>query len=349
MSVLTRFRRLLGIVPHVGVRAQHGRGAPPPSRARGRGARRPRHGARGGARRGPPAVRQRRAGEGRLPRVVGPARARHAEPGRPLRAAQPAQIPVLHRRRPADAGPRHRRQHRDLQRRPRRAAAAAAVRARRSAGRSAAAGAEDRRRERGRVGEGSERLPRADASRSTPWSSTTRCRSTCSAAARRRASRPASSRPTSSTCLASRRCWAGPSAPTTTRRTRRPVLVLSYAYWQNTLGGDPQHRRPHLRDERSRPHRGRRAAADSAVPAVETHDVYMPPSACPFRSNPQTIENRNARMLTAIGRLKPGATLERAQSDLAVVSGRLSAQYPGGLQRARTPASRRRRSRCTTS
>jgi len=45
-------------------------------------------------------------------------------------------------------------------------------------------------------------------------------------------------------------------------------------------------------------------------------DVFMPPSARPFRSNPQTIENRNARMLTAIGRLKPGLTLERAQRDL---------------------------------
>ena len=46
-------------------------------------------------------------------------------------------------------------------------------------------------------------------------------------------------------------------------------------------------------------------------------DVYMPPSACPFRSNPQTIENREARMLTAIGRLQAGrdarARAERPQ------------------------------------
>ena len=59
-------------------------------------------------------------------------------------------------------GARHRRQHRDLQRRPRRAAAAAALRQRRPAGRGPPAGAEDRRRQRRRLGEGDRRLPRAD-------------------------------------------------------------------------------------------------------------------------------------------------------------------------------------------
>ena len=161
-----------------------------------------RHGAGGGARHRAAALRQRRAGQGRLPRVVGHARHRHAGAGRPLRAAQPAQVPVLHRGRAADAGARHRRQHRDLQRRPRRAAAAAALRQRRPADRSPAAGAEDRRRQRRRLGEGDRRLPRADRRRSTPSSSTTRCRSTCSGAARRRGCRPASSRPISSTSSA---------------------------------------------------------------------------------------------------------------------------------------------------
>ncbi len=107
------------------------------------------------------------------------------------------------------------------------------------------------------------------------------------------------------------------------------VLVLSYAYWQNTLGGDPGivGRTFELND--------RIHTVVGVLPPIPQFpqsdppdDVYMPPSACPFRSNPQTIENRQARMLTAIGRLKPGATLQRAQSDLTVVSGRLSAEYP---------------------
>jgi predicted permease len=106
------------------------------------------------------------------------------------------------------------------------------------------------------------------------------------------------------------------------------VLVLSYTYWQNTLGGDPGivGRTFELND--------RIHTVVGVLPPIPQFpqsdppdDVYMPPSACPFRSNPQTIENRQARMLTAIGRLKPGATLQRAQSDLTVVSGRLSLEY----------------------
>ena len=77
-------------------------------------------------------------------------------------------------------GARHRRQHRDLQRRPRRAAAAAAVRARRSAGRGPPAGAADRRRQRRRLGQGNRTTTGRRPPRSTPSSSTTRCRSTCS-------------------------------------------------------------------------------------------------------------------------------------------------------------------------
>ena len=112
-------------------------------------------------------------------------------------------------------------------------------------------------------------------------------------------------------------------------RNAPAVLVLSYTYWQNTLGGDPGivGRTFELND--------RIHTVVGVLPPIPQFpqsdppdDVYMPPSACPFRSNPQTIENRQARMLTAIGRLKPGATLQRAQSDLTVVSSRLSAEYP---------------------
>jgi putative ABC transport system permease protein len=107
------------------------------------------------------------------------------------------------------------------------------------------------------------------------------------------------------------------------------VLILSYAYWQHALGGDPGiiGRTFELND--------RVHTVVGVLPPIPQFpqsdppdDVFMPPSACPFRSNPQTIENRNARMLTAIGRLKPGMTLQRAQNDLAVVTGRLSAEYP---------------------
>ena len=287
-----------------------------------------------GARRRAPALRQRRAGQGRLPRVVGRARDRHAGAGPPLRAAQPAQVPVLHRRRPADAGARHRRQHRDLQRRPRRAAAAAAVRQRRSARRSPAAGAEDRRRERRRLGEGDRPTTARRPTRSTPWSSTTRCRSTCSAAARRRASRPASCRANFFDVLGVTPILGRTFRADDDSKNAPAVLVLSYAYWQNALGGDPGivGRTFELND--------RIHTVVGVLPPIPQFpqsdppdDVYMPPSACPFRSNPQTIENRNARMLTAIGRLQAGRDAASGRRAIStVVSSRLERGIPRGVQ-----------------
>ena len=112
------------------------------------------------------------------------------------------------------------------------------------------------------------------------------------------------------------------------------VLVLSFGYWQNALGGDPQvvGRTFEMND--------RVHTVVGVLPAIpqfpEENDVYMPPSACPFRSNPETIANRNARMLNAIGRLHPGATLDRAQSELSVVASRLNATYPETYDEART-------------
>jgi putative ABC transport system permease protein len=107
------------------------------------------------------------------------------------------------------------------------------------------------------------------------------------------------------------------------------VLILSYAYWQTALGGDPNViGRTFEMNDRVHTVVGVLPPIPQFPQADPPDDVFMPPSACPFRSSPQTMENRNARMLTAIGRLKPGTTLVRAQNDLAVVAGRFGAQYP---------------------
>ena len=56
-------------------------------------------------------------------------------------------------------------------------------------------------------------------------------------------------------------------------------------------------------------------------------DVYMPTSACPFRSNPDGIANRNFRLVQAFARLNPEVSLSKAQADLELVSGRLQREY----------------------
>ncbi|HEX8188166.1 MAG TPA: ABC transporter permease [Pyrinomonadaceae bacterium] len=105
------------------------------------------------------------------------------------------------------------------------------------------------------------------------------------------------------------------------------VLMLSHKYWQRSHGGDPNIVGRVFRMN-NRPH-----TVVGVLPPIPEYpsesDVYMPTVNCPFRSNPQTIENRQARLLSVVfGRLKPGATLEQAQADIDAVAGNLQATYP---------------------
>jgi putative ABC transport system permease protein len=104
------------------------------------------------------------------------------------------------------------------------------------------------------------------------------------------------------------------------------VLILSHKYWQTRHGGDKQivgrvfqmNNRPHL--------------VIGVLPPVPQfpveNDVYMPTSQCPTRSSDAFRQNRQARMMTAFGRLKPGVPLGQAQADLSVVASSLRRSYP---------------------
>jgi predicted permease len=108
--------------------------------------------------------------------------------------------------------------------------------------------------------------------------------------------------------------------------TAPPVLVLSYAYWMKQFNGD-------------RTIVGRTFEMNDRVHTVvgvlpllpdypDANDVYMPTTSCPFRSDPAMIANRDGRMLTGYGRLKPGVTLAQADTDLAEVIQRMALSYP---------------------
>src|SRR5262249_40840559 len=58
------------------------------------------------------------------------------------------------------------------------------------------------------------------------------------------------------------------------------------------------------------------------------NDVYMPTSACPFRSSQRMIASRTGRMMSVFGRLKPGTSVEQSKADVALISSRLVRQYP---------------------
>jgi len=105
-----------------------------------------------------------------------------------------------------------------------------------------------------------------------------------------------------------------------------PVLILSYEYWKNGFGGDPAivGKTFELNDKVH--------TVVGVLPPVPQYpnenDVYMPTSACPFRSAKALIENRDGRMMDVFGRVKPGVSVAEARADLSMIAGRLKLEYP---------------------
>ncbi|MDP6579230.1 MAG: ABC transporter permease [Vicinamibacterales bacterium] len=107
------------------------------------------------------------------------------------------------------------------------------------------------------------------------------------------------------------------------------VLVLSYPYWQQRFGGDPNVVGA-VFEMNDQPH-----TVVGVLPPIPQYprdnDVYMPTSACPFRARGEARmhEDRTAfRGMTAFGRLRDGVTVERFGTDLATVAGRLQQDFP---------------------
>ena len=104
------------------------------------------------------------------------------------------------------------------------------------------------------------------------------------------------------------------------------VLLLSYEYWKKHEHADPNivGKTFQMND--------RVHTVIGVLPPVPQYpnenDVYMPTSACPFRSRPQLIANRNGRMLSLFGRMKPQVSLEHCKADLSVISARMIRQHP---------------------
>ena len=104
------------------------------------------------------------------------------------------------------------------------------------------------------------------------------------------------------------------------------VLMLSYEYWIRSFGGDPTvvNKTFTMND---RPH-----TVVGILPPVpqypDENDVYMPTTACPFRSRPAFIANRQARMMQVFGRMKPGISVRQARADLNGVAANLQQAYP---------------------
>ena len=110
------------------------------------------------------------------------------------------------------------------------------------------------------------------------------------------------------------------------QRGAEPVLLLTYSYWKNVMGSDPNVIGKTLQMN-DRVH-----TVVGVLPPLpgypDTNLIYMPISSCPFRSAPHMDTDRDARMVAAFAKLKPGVTYEQAQADASRVAARLAAEYP---------------------
>ena len=107
------------------------------------------------------------------------------------------------------------------------------------------------------------------------------------------------------------------------------VLVLSYEYWRNNFGADPDivGKTFEMNDKVH--------TVVGVLPPVPQYpnenDVYMPTSACPWRSNKAHLEMRDMRMMEVFGRMKPGVTVAQASADISAISAGLEATYPNSI------------------
>ena len=99
------------------------------------------------------------------------------------------------------------------------------------------------------------------------------------------------------------------------------VLVLSYEYWRDKFGGDKAVVGRVLQMN-NRPHE-----IVGVLPAYPQYprrnDVYMPTSACPFRSGAETqmaASHRTFAALRAFGRLEEGRTVDQATAEISSIA-----------------------------
>jgi putative ABC transport system permease protein len=109
------------------------------------------------------------------------------------------------------------------------------------------------------------------------------------------------------------------------------VVVLSQAIWQRQFGGDPGIVGRTITLDRKAYTVVGVGSAGFAFPAnepgIQLWTTIAADREAPSGDQPIT-EQRGAHLLTALGRLKPGVSVEQARADLDVIAGALAKQYP---------------------
>jgi predicted permease len=109
-------------------------------------------------------------------------------------------------------------------------------------------------------------------------------------------------------------------APEEEQEGRNHVVVLGYRLWRSRFGGD-------------RNLVGRTIALDGTPYIVVGVMPQSFPDAItqlwtPLITPPAAVEDRNYRFLRVVARLKPGVTVQQAQTEMSAIAGRLEIAYP---------------------
>jgi putative ABC transport system permease protein len=117
------------------------------------------------------------------------------------------------------------------------------------------------------------------------------------------------------------------------RPNARPVLILSYNFWQKAFAGDPNvvGGKYSMNDKEH--------VVVGILPPIPQFpaevDVYMPTVACPTRSGEHALHERSWHMMNVYATLKPRVTLADAQADLNQIADRLRTAYPDDYPKAK--------------
>jgi hypothetical protein len=116
---------------------------------------------------------------------------------------------------------------------------------------------------------------------------------------------------------------------------RRPVVVLGHAFWRERFGSDPAVL------ERTMKLNGQFFRVVGITPSgfvgtsLQGPDVWIPLAMQPLiMPGKNQLDDRGARWLEVVGRLRPGVTRAKAQTSLAVVAHLLAQAYPDTNKKA---------------
>jgi len=108
-----------------------------------------------------------------------------------------------------------------------------------------------------------------------------------------------------------------------------PYIVLGYDFWQKKFGGDPSVvGKQALIDGQQATIIGVTPKGFQGTQFILNLDGYIPLNMQPMQTSAPFWTDRTSRGLVVMARLKPGVSLQQAQSSMNVVTTRLAEQYP---------------------